>query len=66
MKALESAMRFGCPLLVQDVEAIDPILNPILNKEVRERNLIMVARRRGGGVASCGHVAMWRGECFGF
>lgn len=27
-------MRFGCPLLVQDVEKIDPILNSVLNKEV--------------------------------
>lgn len=43
MKHLESALRFGYPLLVQDVENIDPILNPILNKEVRRtggRNLI--------------------------
>eukprot|EP00760_Papus_ankaliazontas_P026596 PhM_4_TR3054/c0_g1_i1/m.97841/K10413/DYNC1H; dynein heavy chain 1, cytosolic len=35
MKQLEMALRFGNPLLVQDVENIDPILNPILNKEVR-------------------------------
>jgi dynein heavy chain 1 len=34
MKNLESALRFGYPLLVQDVENIDPILNPVLNKEV--------------------------------
>eukprot|EP01012_Entosiphon_sulcatum_P048729 TRINITY_DN67253_c0_g1_i1.p1 TRINITY_DN67253_c0_g1~~TRINITY_DN67253_c0_g1_i1.p1 ORF type:complete len:4768 (-),score=648.87 TRINITY_DN67253_c0_g1_i1:2-12742(-) len=35
-KSLESALRFGFPLLVQDVEAIDPILNPILNNEIRK------------------------------
>lgn len=34
-KNLESALRFGNPLLVQDVENYDPILNPILNREVR-------------------------------
>lgn len=35
LKDLESALRFGTPLLVQDVESIDPILNPILNRELR-------------------------------
>lgn len=34
MKNLESALRFGCPLLVQDVESMDPVLNPVLNKYV--------------------------------
>ncbi|XP_065684969.1 cytoplasmic dynein 1 heavy chain 1 isoform X1 [Hydra vulgaris] len=34
-KNLESALRFGNPLLVQDVESYDPILNPVLNKELR-------------------------------
>ncbi|XP_029770277.1 cytoplasmic dynein 1 heavy chain 1-like, partial [Terrapene carolina triunguis] len=34
-KNLESALRFGNPLLVQDVESYDPILNPVLNHEVR-------------------------------
>ena len=35
LKNLESALRFGTPLLVQDVEHLDPILNPVLNKEIR-------------------------------
>ena len=34
MKTLASAIRFGTVLLVQDVEDVDPILNPILNKEL--------------------------------
>ncbi|CAG0882604.1 unnamed protein product [Cyprideis torosa] len=34
-KNLESALRFGNPLLVEDVENYDPILNPVLNREVR-------------------------------
>jgi len=34
-KNLESSLRFGNPLLVQDVESYDPILNPVLNKELR-------------------------------
>ena len=32
LKILASAIRFGTPLLVNDVESIDPILNPVLNK----------------------------------
>ncbi|RKP34413.1 dynein heavy chain and region D6 of dynein motor-domain-containing protein [Dimargaris cristalligena] len=35
LKNLESALRFGNPLLIQDVENLDPILNPVLNKELR-------------------------------
>lgn len=37
-KSLESALRFGNPLLVQDVENYDPILIPVLNKELRHAN----------------------------
>ena len=37
MKNLESALRFGTPLLVQDVESIDPVLNPVLNKEIHKK-----------------------------
>lgn len=36
LKTLESAMRFGNPLIIQDVENLDPILNPVLNKEMRK------------------------------
>ena len=35
VKSLESALRFGNTLLVEDVEEIDAILNPILNREVQ-------------------------------
>lgn len=35
LKNLESAIRFGTPLLVQDVENLDPILNSVLNRELR-------------------------------
>jgi dynein heavy chain 1 len=34
MKVLASALRFGTALLVHDVERIDPILNPVLNREL--------------------------------
>ena len=34
-KALAGAIRFGTTLLVENVEDIDPILNPILNKELQ-------------------------------
>lgn len=36
LKTLASSIRFGSPLLVQDVESIDPILNPVLNKELQK------------------------------
>ena len=36
LKNLASAIRFGTPLLVNDVESVDPILNPILNKELQK------------------------------
>jgi len=45
MKCLETAIRFGTPLLVQDVEKIDPVLNSVLNKELQKtggRTLIRV------------------------
>ncbi|KAF2129349.1 dynein heavy chain [Dothidotthia symphoricarpi CBS 119687] len=32
-KQLESALRFGNPILIQDAEHLDPILNHVLNKE---------------------------------
>ena len=35
LKVLESALRFGNTLLIQDVEHLDPILNPVLNREIR-------------------------------
>ena len=35
-KNLESALRFGNPILVQDAESYDPILNPVLNGEVKK------------------------------
>lgn len=35
IKNLESALRFGTPLLVQDVEYLDPVLNTVLNRELR-------------------------------
>ncbi|TYZ65491.1 hypothetical protein PybrP1_001542, partial [[Pythium] brassicae (nom. inval.)] len=34
MKVLASAIRFGTALLVHEVERIDPILNPVLNREL--------------------------------
>ena len=36
LKTLTSAIRFGTPLLVHDAEFIDPILNPVLNREYQK------------------------------
>ncbi len=35
MKTLAGAVRFGTTLLVENVENIDPVLNPLLNKEIQ-------------------------------
>jgi len=37
MKHLETSLRFGAPLLVMDVERVDPILNNVLNKETHKQ-----------------------------
>mgnify|MGYP001611668798 CR=1 FL=1 len=35
MKILEQCVRFGHAALIQDAEHVDPVLNPLLNKEIR-------------------------------
>ena len=48
VKQLESALRFGNPILIQDAEHIDPILNQVLNKEYQKtggRVLIQLGRQ---------------------
>lgn len=37
-KHLESALRFGNPILIRDAENYDSILNPVLNRDVRKNN----------------------------
>ncbi|KAL8769492.1 MAG: hypothetical protein Q9209_004553 [Squamulea sp. 1 TL-2023] len=36
IKQLESALRFGNPILIQDAEHLDPVLNQVLNKEYQK------------------------------
>merc|ERR1719242_2108633 len=46
LKNLESSMRFGNALLIDDVESLDPILNPVLNREIQKvggRQLVKLA-----------------------
>ena len=45
MKVLSGAVRFGTTLLVENVEKLDPVLNPILNKEIQRtggRSLVRI------------------------
>eukprot|EP00586_Coscinodiscus_wailesii_P014222 CAMPEP_0172510176 /NCGR_PEP_ID=MMETSP1066-20121228/226876_1 /TAXON_ID=671091 /ORGANISM="Coscinodiscus wailesii, Strain CCMP2513" /LENGTH=4214 /DNA_ID=CAMNT_0013289037 /DNA_START=123 /DNA_END=12767 /DNA_ORIENTATION=+ len=45
MKTLAGAVRFGTALLVENVEVIDPVLNPILNREIQRtggRSLVRI------------------------
>ncbi|KAF2152302.1 hypothetical protein K461DRAFT_241389 [Myriangium duriaei CBS 260.36] len=47
-KQLESSLRFGNPILIQDAEHLDPILNHVLNKEYQKtggRVLIQLGRQ---------------------
>ncbi len=36
IKQLESSLRFGNPILIQDAEHLDPVLNHVLNKEYQK------------------------------
>ena len=48
IKQLESALRFGNPILIQDAEHLDPVLNHVLNKEYQKtggRVLIQLGRQ---------------------
>jgi len=44
IKQLESALRFGTCLVITDVENIDPILNPVLNREIHRTGGRMLVR----------------------
>jgi len=47
LKQVESALRFGNTILIQDAENIDPIMNSVLNKELRRtggRTLIRLGK----------------------
>eukprot|EP00762_Andalucia_godoyi_P003304 ANDGO_06532.mRNA.1 Dynein heavy chain len=44
MAALEDAIRCGTTLLVEDVEHLDPVLNPVLNREVQKTGGRMLVR----------------------
>jgi len=44
LKNLEKSLRFGRPLIVQDVEKIEPILNSVLNKEVYKNGGMVLIR----------------------
>lgn len=46
---LEGALRFGNPILIQDAEDLDPIINPVLNKEIQgmgDRKLIQFNKKQ--------------------
>lgn len=48
VKHLESALRFGNPILIQDAEHLDPVINQVLNKEYKKtggRTLITLGRQ---------------------
>jgi dynein heavy chain 1, cytosolic len=48
-KQLESAIRFGNPILIQDAEYLDPVLNHVLNKEYQRtggRVLIQLGKQQ--------------------
>ncbi|KAJ7478065.1 ATP-binding dynein motor region D5-domain-containing protein [Mycena galericulata] len=50
LKVLESALRFGNPLLIQEVEHLDPILNAVLNKEIRRTGGRVLIRLGSQGI----------------
>jgi dynein heavy chain 1 len=50
LKALASAVRFGLPLLVHDAEHVDPVLNPVLNRELQKNGRRTLVRLGGEDV----------------
>jgi dynein heavy chain 1 len=50
LKALASAVRFGLPLLVHDAEHVDPVLNPVLNRELQKNGRRTLIRLGGEDV----------------
>ncbi|POS87247.1 cytoplasmic dynein-like protein 1 heavy chain 1 [Erysiphe pulchra] len=49
VKQLESSLRFGNPILIQDAEYLDPVLNHVLNKEYQKtggRVLIQLGKQQ--------------------
>jgi len=50
LKALASAVRFGLPLLVHDAEHVDPVLNPVLNREIQKNGRRTLIRLGGEDV----------------
>ena len=49
IKQLESSLRFGNPILIQDAEHLDPVLNHVLNKEYQKtggRVLIQLGKQQ--------------------
>lgn len=49
VKQLESSLRFGNPILIQDAEFLDPVLNHVLNKEYQKtggRVLIQLGKQQ--------------------
>lgn len=48
IKNLETALRFGNALLIQNAECLDPVLNTVLNREIRRtggRNLVRLGNQ---------------------
>ncbi|KAJ1930559.1 dynein heavy chain [Tieghemiomyces parasiticus] len=50
LKNLESALRFGNPLLITDAEHLDPVLNPVLNRELRRTGGRVLIRLGGSDI----------------
>jgi len=36
MSRLSEGLQYGVPVLIQDVEKIDPVMNSVLNKEMKK------------------------------
>jgi dynein heavy chain 1 len=47
-KQLESALRFGSPIVIQDADCYDPLLNAVLNREIHRSGGRVLIRLQGG------------------
>jgi dynein heavy chain 1 len=59
MSRLAEGLQYGVPILVQDVEKIDPVMNSVLNKEVKKKGGRLVMQVGDREIACNGELTLF-------
>jgi len=59
MSRLAEGLQYGVPILVQDVEKIDPVMNSVLNKEVKKKGGRLVMQVGDREIACNGELVLF-------